>query len=83
MAAQALDPMYPIVYLDALVIKIRDGHQVRNKSAHIAVGVDMDGIRHVLGIWVQPTEERNSGLECALSWPIVASKTSSSPVWMG
>jgi putative transposase len=51
-----LDPMYPIVYLDALVIKIRDGHQVRNRSAHIAVGVDIDGIRHVLGIWVQPTE---------------------------
>ncbi|WP_412458328.1 IS256 family transposase, partial [Mycolicibacterium fortuitum] len=51
-----LDPMYPIVYLDALVIKIRDGQQVRNKSAHIAVGVDIDGIRHVLGIWVQPTE---------------------------
>jgi putative transposase len=51
-----LDPIYPIIYLDALVIKIRDGHQVRNKSAHIAVGVDIDGIRHVLGIWVQPTE---------------------------
>lgn len=51
-----LDPIYPIVYLDALVIKIRDGHQVRNKAAHIAVGVDIDGIRHVLGIWVQPTE---------------------------
>lgn len=55
-----LDPMYPIVYLDALVIKIRDGHQVRNKSAHIAVGVDIDGIRHVLGIWVQPTEGAKS-----------------------
>ncbi|WP_418002103.1 IS256 family transposase [Mycobacterium sp. PDNC021] len=51
-----LDPMYPIVYLDALVIKIRDGNQVRNKAAHIAVGIDIDGIRHVLGIWVQPTE---------------------------
>lgn len=38
------------------MIKIRDGHQVRNKAAHIAVGVDIDGIRHVLGIWVQPTE---------------------------
>lgn len=51
-----LDAIYPIVYFDALVIKIRDGHQVRNKSAHIAVGVDIDGVRHVLGIWVQPTE---------------------------
>ncbi|SBS79054.1 transposase [uncultured Mycobacterium sp.] len=54
--SRPLDPMYPIIYLDALVIKIRDGHQVRNKAAHIAVGVDIDGIRHVLGIWVQPTE---------------------------
>lgn len=51
-----LDPIYPIVYMDALVVKIRDGHQVRNKAAHIAVGVDVDGFRHVLGIWVQPSE---------------------------
>ena len=51
-----LEPVYPIVYLDALVVKVRDGHAVRNKSAHIAVGVDTDGIKHVLGIWVQATE---------------------------
>ena len=51
-----LDPMYPIIYLDALVIKIRDGSQVKNKAAHIAVGIDMDGIKHVLGIWIQATE---------------------------
>jgi putative transposase len=38
-----LDELYPIVYLDALVVKVRDGHQVRNKAAHIAVGVDLDG----------------------------------------
>lgn len=51
-----LDPVYPILYLDALVVKVRDGHQVRNKAAHIAVGVDTDGIKHVLGIWVQTSE---------------------------
>jgi len=51
-----LEELYPIVYLDALVIKIRDGHQVKNRSAHIAVGVDLDGIRHVLGIWVAANE---------------------------
>src|SRR4249919_3749145 len=51
-----LEELYPILYLDALVIKVRDGHQVRNKSAHIAVGVDMDGIKHVLGVWVQANE---------------------------
>jgi len=53
---RALDPLYPVVYLDALVVKVRDGAHVKNKAAHIAVGVDMDGIKHVLGIWVQQTE---------------------------
>ena len=51
-----LEEIYPIIYLDALVVKVRDGHQVRNKAAHIAVGVDLDGVKHVLGIWVQATE---------------------------
>jgi putative transposase len=51
-----LEEIYPIVYLDALVVKVRDGHQVRNRHAHIAVGVDLDGVKHVLGIWVQASE---------------------------
>ena len=51
-----LDAFYPVVFLDALIVKVRDGAHVRNKAAHIAVGVDMDGIKHVLGIWVQATE---------------------------
>jgi putative transposase len=54
--ARPLEEIYPILYLDALVVKVRDGHQVRNKAAHIAVGVDLDGVKHVLGIWVQATE---------------------------
>ena len=54
--SRPLEELYPIMYLDAIVVKVRDGHQVRNKSAHIAVGVDMTGIKHVLGIWVQSTE---------------------------
>ena len=51
-----LDPLYPVMYLDAIIVKVRDGGHVRNKAAHIAVGVDLDGIKHVLGIWVQATE---------------------------
>ena len=51
-----LETLYPVVYLDAIMVKVRDGGHVRNKAAHIAVGVDMDGIKHVLGIWVQATE---------------------------
>jgi len=54
--SRPLESIYPIIYLDALVVKVRDNHQVRNKAAHIAVGIDLDGIKHVLGIWVQTTE---------------------------
>ena len=54
--SRPLEPVYPIVYLDALSVKIRDGHAVRNKAAHLAVGVDCEGVKHVLGIWVQATE---------------------------
>lgn len=54
--SRPLEAFYPVIYLDALVIKVRDGGHVRNKAAHIAVGVDMDGIKHVLGIWVQHAE---------------------------
>lgn len=54
--SRPLDPIYPVIYLDALVVKVKDGNAVRNKAAHIAVGIDLDGIKHVLGIWVQTTE---------------------------
>ena len=51
-----LEPLYPVMYLDAIIVKVRDGGHVRNKAAHLAVGVDTDGVKHVLGIWVQTTE---------------------------
>lgn len=54
--SRPLEAFYPVIYLDALVVKIRDGAHVANRSAHIAIGVDMDGIKHVLGIWIQATE---------------------------
>jgi len=54
--ARPLEAIYPVIYLDAIVVKIRDGAHVVNKAAHIAVGVDIDGIKHVLGIWVQEHE---------------------------
>lgn len=54
--SRPLDAIYPVVYLDAIVVKVKDGAAVRNKAAHIAVGIDMDGIKHVLGIWVQTSE---------------------------
>ena len=51
-----LDAVYLIVYLDALVIKVRDKGVVQNKSVYLAVGVGMDGVKSVLGMWIQQTE---------------------------
>lgn len=44
------------MYLEVLVVKVCDNHQVCNTSAHIAVGIDPDGIKHMLGIWVHTLE---------------------------
>ncbi len=54
--ARDLEPVYPIVYLDALVTKIRDKGVVENKSVYLAVGVTPDGVKDVLGMWIQSTE---------------------------
>lgn len=51
-----LERVYPIVYLDALVVKTRDKAGVRNKSVYLAVGVRTDGRKDVLGMWIQDTE---------------------------
>ena len=51
-----LDAIYPILYIDALVIKVRDGGMVDNKAAHLVIGVDTDGYKHVLGIWIAAAE---------------------------
>lgn len=51
-----LEAVYPIVYLDALIVKIRDGQAVRNFACYLAIGVNTDGERDVLGMWFQKTE---------------------------
>jgi len=48
----SLEAFYPVIYLDAIVVKVRDSGHVHNKSAYLAVGVDLDGIKPVLGIWI-------------------------------
>ena len=51
-----LEALYPILYLDALMIKVRDGGAVKNIACHLAIGVNTDGEREVLGIWFQASE---------------------------
>ncbi len=52
--ARPLDPVWPVIFIDALMVKIRDG-VVANRPVYLAVGIDCDGAKHVLGLWVGPT----------------------------
>jgi putative transposase len=54
--ARPLNRVYPVIFLDALVCKVRSEGVVRNRAAHLAVGIDIDGRKEVLGIWVEATE---------------------------
>ena len=51
-----LDDVYPVVFLDALVLKIRDSGTVQRKACYLALGINLDGDREVLGMWFQDTE---------------------------
>jgi putative transposase len=53
--SRPLDRVYAVVFLDAIVVKVRDSQVVQNKPAHIAIGIDTDGDKHVLGIWLART----------------------------
>jgi putative transposase len=60
--SRPLDGVYPVVLIDAIVLKIRDG-QVANRPVYVAMGITVDGERDVLGLWVGPT-----GGEGAKQW---------------
>jgi len=51
-----LEAMYPVVYFDALRLKIRDEGAVKNKAVYLALGVRADGKKEVLGLWIEQTE---------------------------
>ncbi len=51
-----IDPVYPIVYLDCIVLKIRHNKSVINKSMYLALGINMEGQKELLGLWLAETE---------------------------
>src|SRR6202165_4571315 len=51
-----LDSVYPIVYLDAMMVKMRDGGHVQNQAVYVVLGVDLTGQKEVLGLWVAQQE---------------------------
>ena len=54
--SRPLDDVYPVVFLDALVLKIRDSGSVIRKACYLALAINLDGEREVLGLWFQDTE---------------------------
>ena len=54
--ARPLEAIYPLVFFDALRVKIRDEGLVRNKAIHIALGVRADGTKEILGLWLEQNE---------------------------
>jgi transposase-like protein len=72
--SRPLDPVYAVVFLDAIVVKVRDNQVVQNKPAYIAIGIDADGEKHVLGIWLAKTApETPAAGEGARFWGSVMS----------
>jgi putative transposase len=54
--SRPLDAIYPILYLDALQVKVKDQGRVSNKAIYLAVGVNMQGLKEVLGLWASENE---------------------------
>jgi putative transposase len=55
-ALRPLEDVYPVIFLDALILKIRDGGSVQRKACYLALGITGEGDRDVLGMWFQETE---------------------------
>lgn len=53
---RSLDPLYILVYLDAIFVKVRDQGHIHNQAVYLAIGVNTDGIKEVLGMWMARTE---------------------------
>ncbi|MCP4966196.1 MAG: IS256 family transposase [bacterium] len=51
-----LDRIYPVIFFDALFVKIRDEGTVRNKAVYLAIGITTDGTKEILGLWIEQTE---------------------------
>ena len=56
MAESASRRSYPVIYFDALRVKLRDEGSVRNKAIYLALGIASDGSKDVLGIWIEQNE---------------------------
>ncbi|SMD15848.1 Transposase, Mutator family [Sporomusa malonica] len=59
-----LEAVYPFIFLDAIHYKIRENHQIVTKAAYVVLGVNLDGYKEILGIWIGEIKVVSSGLVC-------------------
>ncbi len=71
-----LDDVYPVLFLDAFVLKIRDGGSVQRKACYLALAITIDGEREVLGMWFQANEGAKFWMQVLTSSSSAASRTS-------
>jgi putative transposase len=82
--SRPLDGVYPIVYLDALAVKMRVQGRVENRAVYVAIGIGMEGRKEVLGLWTSANEGAKFWLQVLTELRNRAGfRTSSSPAWMG
>jgi putative transposase len=75
--SRPLDRIYPIVYFDAMAVKVREDRSVQNRCCYLAVGVNLEGDRDVLGIWWRARARGpSSGWPCSTICSAAASTTS-------
>jgi len=56
-----LEHLYPVIFLDALMVKMRQDRRVENRAVYVAIGIDLEGQKDVLGCGYRPTKARSSG----------------------
>ena len=74
--ARPLDDVYPVLFLDCMMVKIRDGGTVQRRACYLALAIRMDGERDVLGMWFQETEGAKFWMQVLTELKTAASKTS-------
>src|SRR5580700_10280858 len=76
-----LEPLYPILFLDALMVKMRHEGRVENRAVYVAIGIDLDGRKDVPGLWTLP-KAPSSGCRSYGTTQPRSEGQSSSPAWM-
>ena len=78
---RAIDPVYPFIFMDAIHYKVREDSQIKSKAAYVVLGINLDGYKEILGIWIGENESskfwlgvlnelKNRGLEDVLVFSV-------------